>query len=80
MKIFVNPKNCKGCLRCVLACSFHHSQHKMFNPVLSSTRVWRDNDDKEIVMTVDDTCDLCGDEATLLCVQSCVFGAREVKK
>jgi Fe-S-cluster-containing hydrogenase component 2 len=76
MKIWVNPKNCRGCLRCELACSFHKSEHTAFNPALSSTRVLRSNKDKRIQMTIDDTCDNCSNENAPFCVTACVFGAR----
>lgn len=80
MKIWMDPKKCKGCLRCELACSFHKSGHKLFNPALSSTLVLRNNDNKEITMIIDETCDLCQneDEDLPLCVKYCVFGARGV--
>jgi Fe-S-cluster-containing dehydrogenase component len=82
MKIWMDPKKCKGCLRCELACSFHKSGHKLFNPALSSTRVLRDNDNKEITMIIDESCDFCQneDEDLSLCVKYCVFGARGVMK
>jgi len=78
MKIWMDPKNCRGCLRCELACSYHQSGHKMFNPNISSTRVSRNNKNKEITMILDDTCDLCETEDIFLCVKACVFGARGV--
>lgn len=80
MKLWMDPKKCRGCLRCELACSFHQNGHKMFNPALSSTRVLRNNDNKRIAMIIDDTCDLCKNEDTFLCVKFCVFKARGVTK
>ena len=80
LKIWLYPKQCRGCLRCELACSYHQSGHKMFNPRLSSTRVTRNNDNKEISMVLDETCDLCENEEHPLCVKSCVFGARGLMK
>lgn len=79
-KIWLDPTKCKGCLRCELACSFHKSGHKFFNPELSSTKVSRSNKDKKIVMQIDDTCDHCEGESFPLCVKYCVFGARGVIK
>ena len=81
-KLWMDPHKCKGCLRCELACSFHRSGHKFFNPELSSTTVSRNNENKKIVMQIDDTCDLCEseDEDFPLCVKYCVFGARGVVK
>ena len=79
-KLWVDPHKCKGCLRCELACSFHKSGHKFFNPEISSTKIARNNDHKEIIMMVDDTCDLCKDEVIPLCVKYCPFGARGIVK
>jgi len=81
-KLWMDPKKCKGCLRCELACSFHRSGHKFFNPELSSTTVSRNNENKKIVMQIDETCDFCEseDEDFPLCVKYCVFGARGVVK
>ncbi|MHC2994629.1 MAG: hypothetical protein IBV53_03895 [Candidatus Atribacteria bacterium] len=78
----MDPHKCKGCLRCELACSFHKSGHKLFNPALSSTIVLRNNENKEITMIIDETCDLCENENEdlPLCVKYCVFGARGVMK
>jgi len=77
-KLWLDPKKCKGCLRCELACSFHKSGHKFFSQELSSTKVSRSNEDKKIIIKIDETCDLCIDEDTPLCVKHCVFGARGI--
>ena len=81
-KLWLDPKKCKGCLRCELACSFHKSRHKFFNPELSSTTILRSNENKKIIMKIDETCDFCEneDEKYPLCVKYCVFGARGVIK
>jgi len=60
-----------------MACSFHHSGHKVFNPKRSSTRIARDNDTGVITMSLDATCDLCTGEDRPLCVKYCAYGARE---
>ena len=78
MHIWFDPHRCRGCLRCELACSFHHNGHTAFQPTLSSTTVLRDNDTKRITMTIDGSCDSCTNEPGALCVQHCVFGARGV--
>lgn len=82
MKLWMDPKKCKGCLRCELACSYHKSGHKLFNPMLSSTKVLRNNENKEITMIIDENCDLCDseDKNFPLCAKYCVFGARGVMK
>lgn len=79
-KLWLDPKKCKGCLRCELACSFHKTGHKAFNPALSSTKILRDNENKQIIMQIDDSCDYCDNEPIPLCVKHCVFGARGVIK
>ncbi len=79
-KLWVNPKKCKGCLRCELVCSYHKSEHKLFKPALSSTKVLRSNENKVITMKIDETCDFCESEDVPLCVKYCVFGARGVMK
>lgn len=78
----MDPSTCRGCLRCELACSFHHSGHRFFQPSLSSTRIFRSNVDKTVRMVIDDTCDGCATEpdALPLCVRACVFGARGVSR
>jgi len=43
---------------------------------LSSTTVSRSNENKKIIMKIDDTCDFCENEDAPLCVKYCVFGAR----
>jgi len=78
LKIRMDPRACRGCLRCELACSYHRSGHRSFDPSISSTRVLRDNDTGETSMTIDETCDLCSNEKSPLCVRHCVFGARGV--
>jgi len=77
-KLWLDPKKCKGCLRCELACSFHKSGHKFFNLEISSTKIARNNDSKEIIMMIDETCDLCKNEKLPLCVKYCPFGARGI--
>ena len=80
MKMWMDPAACRGCLRCELACSFHHSGHTAFNPELSSTRVFRSNDTKAIRMALNDSCDHCDNENFPMCVKACVFGARGIAK
>lgn len=78
MRIWMDPAKCRGCMRCELACSLHHSGHRLFNPEYSSTRVYRNSDSGKITMSMDETCDFCIDEDYPLCVRHCVFGARGV--
>jgi len=67
---------CKGCRICEMACSLHHTGHRMFSPSRSSTRVSRDNDTGRITIGIDSTCDLCEGEDQPLCVKYCAYGAR----
>ena len=78
--ILLNPSKCQGCRICEAACGFHHSEHKEFNPSMSSTHISRDNDTAVISMSVDSTCDLCEGEETPLCVKYCAYGARGVTR
>lgn len=73
MKLGLDPSRCTGCLCCELACSFHHSGHTRFQPEISSIRIHRSNVDKSIRMTLDDTCDGCASERSVMCVDACVF-------
>jgi Fe-S-cluster-containing hydrogenase component 2 len=76
--ILLDASKCKGCRACELACSFHHSGHKLFGPAMSSTRVSRNNDTAKITMSIDSTCDFCFGEEQALCVKYCAYGARSV--
>jgi Fe-S-cluster-containing dehydrogenase component len=78
--MLLDPTRCKGCRLCEAACSLHHADHKAFNPVVTSTRIHRDNDSGKITMSLDSTCDWCEGEETLLCVKYCAYGARSVKQ
>ena len=78
MKILTDIETCVGCRTCELACSFHHQG--VFSPEVSSIKVARDNQQGEIEISIDSTCDLCRQEARPLCIEYCVYGAlREVK-
>jgi Fe-S-cluster-containing dehydrogenase component len=73
--IWMDPHLCRGCLNCELACSYHMSDHKAFNPSLSSIKVVRNNDEGSMSMTIYDTCDLCANEDIPQCIKYCSFGA-----
>ena len=73
MRILTDAEACVGCRVCELACSFHHN--RTFFPDASSIKVSRDNQNGEIGLSLDSTCDLCQGEAQLLCVEYCVYGA-----
>ena len=78
LRILTDAKACYGCRACELACSFHYNE--VFSPELSSIKVSRDNQNGEIGLSIDSTCDLCAGEEQLLCVKDCCFGAlREVE-
>ncbi len=80
MKLWIDPKKCTGCLRCELACSFHHSGRVSFQPERSSLRVNRSNSDKSMRIALDDGCDGCAGERFALCVEACVFNALGMHK
>lgn len=80
MKLWIDPAKCTGCLRCELACSFHHSRHISFQPERSSLRVNRSNVDRSIRIAFGDSCDGCAGERFALCVRACVFNALGVHK
>ncbi|GAG08200.1 unnamed protein product, partial [marine sediment metagenome] len=42
--------------------------------------VLRNNENKKIIMKIDETCDFCENEETPLCVKYCVFEARGIMK
>ena len=73
MKISIDAEACVGCRVCELACSFHHNG--AFSPDASSIKVTRDNQNGEIELSIDATCDLCVGEVGPQCVEYCVFGA-----
>lgn len=80
MKLWIDPRKCTGCLRCELACSFHHSGHTCFQPERSSLRVARSNADKSLRIAFADSCDGCENERFPLCVRACVFSALGLHK
>ena len=73
MRISTDAKVCVGCRICELACSFHHNG--AFSPDASSIKVSRDNQNGEIELSIDSTCDLCQEEARPMCIEYCVYGA-----
>ena len=75
LSILTDAEACVGCRICELACSFHHSG--VFSPDASSIKVSRDNQNGEINLSLDSTCDLCKGEARAACVEHCVYGALE---
>ena len=71
--IIVNTEVCSGCRTCELACSFHHKG--VFSPDTSSIKVSRDNQNGNIELSIDSTCDSCKGETRPLCVEYCVYEA-----
>jgi Fe-S-cluster-containing hydrogenase component 2 len=66
-------KNCYACKTCELACSYHHTG--MFQPAKSSISVERNHITGEWKWTIDDSCDLCENEAEPLCAKYCFYDA-----
>lgn len=78
LKILTDTVTCVGCRICELSCSFHHNG--AFSPQASSIKVARDNQNGEVSLSINSTCDLCREEARPLCVEYCAYGAlTEVK-
>ena len=73
MRVLADVGTCVGCRLCELACSFHHNG--VFSPEKSSIKVSRDNQNGEIELFIDSTCDSCEGEASPLCVEYCIYGA-----
>lgn len=78
MRILTDTETCVGCRICELACSLHHAGS--FLPEESSIRITRNNQNGEVNLFIDSTCDLCQEEAQPLCLKYCLYGAlREVE-
>ena len=73
LEILTDASACVGCRVCELACSFHHKG--LFSPEMSSIKVSRDNQNGEISLSINSSCDLCGGESHPLCVEHCIYGA-----
>jgi len=73
LSILTDAEVCVGCRICELACSFHHNG--VFSPDASSIKVSRDNQNGEIGLSIDSTCDLCVEESVPQCIKYCVYGA-----
>lgn len=67
--ISISPKDCSGCLRCALACSFFTSAERAFNLSKSKIMVVPDWDQGQFEITLSDECTGCG-----ICIQYCQFG------
>jgi len=67
--LFMETSRCTGCRSCELACSYHHA--KVFNPTISSIKIYRDSKDAHIEYKFLDTCDLCRNEKLPACVAAC---------
>ena len=67
--LFMETSRCTGCRSCELACSYHHA--KVFNPAISSIKIYRDSKDAHIEYNFLDTCDLCENEKLPACVAAC---------
>jgi len=67
--LFIETSRCTGCRSCELACSYHHA--KIFNPAISSIKIYRDSKDVHIEYNFLDTCDLCENERMPACVAAC---------
>ena len=83
VNIIIDQEKCTGCRACELACSFHHI--KSFNRSISSIKVSRDENKREISIMIKETpgkvsrpCDVCYNEAELLCAKYCTMDVLKV--
>ncbi len=67
----IRIERCRGCLSCVLACSFHHK--KFFSLTYSSISVVRNNQNGIVRWAIDSTCDDCDGETEPLCQKYCAY-------
>jgi len=73
VKIVGDSVACRGCRVCELACSLHHKGY--FAPEAASIKVYRDNQNGEVRLSIDSTCDVCRGKHQPLCVKYCAYGA-----
>lgn len=73
MRLSYDPERCYACKRCQLICSYHHTG--AFWPEKSSIEVYRNQQNGYIRWSLNNTCDGCENEKTVLCVKHCVYGA-----
>jgi len=78
LNLDISEESCYGCKMCELACSFHHTG--TFSLVHSSLKITRSNDETRITLTLEDSCDFCGNEKIPLCVKYCEYGALKAEK
>ncbi len=76
MRIAVNPKACYGCRVCELVCMYHH--RGVFALEGGSIKVYKENRTGKITLSIDSTCDLCGEKDQPLCVHYCSYKALRV--
>jgi Fe-S-cluster-containing hydrogenase component 2 len=72
-ELATNAALCTVCRACVIACHFHHT--RLFGTTKSSVHIIYDADTADLVLQIDDTCDLCAGESQCFCVQACVPAA-----
>ncbi|MBL7212547.1 MAG: hypothetical protein ISS61_09230 [Desulfobacteraceae bacterium] len=71
-QITIDIEKCNGCRSCELACSFHRL--KTFDPSNSSIRVYRNDGEGNLELSIISTCDGCPDETMPLCSLFCSSG------
>jgi len=72
MTIKIYPEKCRGCLSCMLACSF--KKYRVFNILKSCIKLKRDVETETYTPIIDeDCCDLCSGEPE--CVNACPYDA-----
>lgn len=74
----IRVEQCRGCLCCVLACSYHHRRE--FSPGYSSISVTRNNQNGIVEWAIDSTCDDCAGESEPLCQKYCAYEVLTVER
>jgi Fe-S-cluster-containing hydrogenase component 2 len=67
--IQVHVPSCTGCRSCELACGFHWT--KQMDPSRSSIRIKKDSETGKIEVKIANTCNVCRDRETPMCVEVC---------
>lgn len=68
-EIKINESLCTGCMACVLACSYYHTQSFFFSA--SAIKIDRDNKEGTIKAYIDEKCNMCEDFEMPSCIQFC---------
>lgn len=70
----INEKNCSGCLRCALACSFFNTPEREFNLSKSKIKIERVGGQNRFKVIIEEDCTVCG-----TCIDYCDYGVLEME-